>query len=79
MLAGKLNITLHLESRGGGLLQCSSIYSLPGLVWRVILEQVARAEEVKYLVPEANIRLRSVEKYPHGWESRGQLSVAGVQ
>lgn len=82
ILPGKLELwkrALNLESRGRGLLQCSSIYSLPGLVWRVILERVARAEEVEYLVPEANIRLRPVEKYPHGWGSWGQLSIAGVQ
>lgn len=72
-------MSIELKSSGRGLLQYSSIYSLPGLVWRVILEEVARAEEVEYFVPEANIRLRPVEKYPHGWGSRGQLSVAGVQ
>lgn len=56
----------------GELLPCSSIYSLPGLLRKVI-----SAEEVEYLVPEANISLRPVEKYPHGCGGRGQLSVAG--
>lgn len=57
---------------GGGLLPCSTIYSLPGLVRRVI-----SAEEVEYLVPEANIRFRPVEKYPSGRGGQGQLGVAG--
>lgn len=62
--------------RGGGLRPCSSVYSPPGLVWCYFGS--GRPEEVGYLVPEANIRLRPVGKYPLGCRGRGHLSVAGV-
>lgn len=54
---------------------CCNAPAFRGLFWN----KCARAEEVEYLVPEANIRLRPIEKYPHGWGSRGHLSEAGVQ
>lgn len=68
--------TVNLEGRGGGLQLCSSIYSPLGLVWCYF--ERGRPEEAEYLVPEANIRLRPVGKYPRGCRGRGHLSVAAV-
>lgn len=67
---------VHLEGIGGGLQLYSSIYSLSGLVWCYF--ERGRPEEAEYLVPEANIRLRPVGKYPRGCRGRGHLGVAAV-
>lgn len=50
----------------------------PCRAWCSVILEGADPEEAEYLVPEANIRLRPVGKYPHGCRGRGHLSVAAV-